>query len=206
MIEIEFKHALAVHAWESVPRGVPANHMFSGPRCLSYSLMTSRSVSARHFPAVGLKTIRSLNLTRTSCCPRFHEILGNSQPNRTKTSLMSVTVVLRSNVCRKGFQILFSMFETVADLTEIELNVFARHAAIRIELVLGVAPKAFDTVDLVPPLGAAFFLGHHDMVALHPKAGIGLPVVGVVKDCRGWCARRPGRRLPRPCAPDSGKL
>ncbi len=73
------------------------------------------------------------------------------------------------------------MIKTVADLTEIQMKVFARHATIRVEPVLGVAPEALDAIDMVPPLGPTLLLAHHDMVALHPQARIGLPVVGVVK-------------------------
>src|SRR5574340_312643 len=76
------------------------------------------------------------------------------------------------------------MIETVADLTEIQMKVFTRHAAIRVEPVLGVAPETLDAIDVVPPLGTPLLFAHDDMVALYPQAGVGLPVVGVIETAR----------------------
>jgi len=72
------------------------------------------------------------------------------------------------------------MIETVADLNEIQMKVFVRHAALGVEPVLGMAPEAFDAVDMVPPPGTALLLTHDDVIALHPQTGVGLPVVSVV--------------------------
>jgi len=84
------------------------------------------------------------------------------------------------------------MVETVADLTEIQMKVFVRHAAVGVEPVLGIAPETLDAVDMVPPLGTALLLTHDDVIALHPQTGVGLPVVSVVEAARGGVGAHQG--------------
>jgi len=61
------------------------------------------------------------------------------------------------------------------------MKVFARHASIWIQPVLGVAPEALNAVDVIAPLRTALLLAHDDVIALDAQAGIGLPVVRVVE-------------------------
>ena len=73
------------------------------------------------------------------------------------------------------------MVEAVANLAQIEVEVFAWHAAVRVQPVLGVAPEALDAVDVVTSDWPALLLADDDMVAAQLQRGVGLPLIGVVQ-------------------------
>jgi len=80
------------------------------------------------------------------------------------------------------------MIETEANLPEKKMKVFPGHSAERIEPVFGIAPEAFDPVDVNSTFRSASLLPDHDVVSLDAQRTVGLPVIGVV-ETSGPCVR-----------------
>ena len=73
------------------------------------------------------------------------------------------------------------MVEAVANFAQVEMEVFAGHAAVWIQPVLGVAPEALDAVDVIAADRPSLLLADDHMVASQLQRGVGLPLVGVVQ-------------------------
>ena len=76
------------------------------------------------------------------------------------------------------------MVETIANLPQEKMKMFAGHSAERIEPVLRIAPEALDPVDVVPSLGPTSLLADHHMIPLDAQRTICMPVIGVVQTAR----------------------
>jgi len=76
------------------------------------------------------------------------------------------------------------MVETIANLPHEKMEMFSRHAAERIEPILGVAPEPFDPVEVIPSSRTTLLLADDHMVSLKAQRTIGMPVVGVVQTAR----------------------
>ena len=76
------------------------------------------------------------------------------------------------------------MVETIANLPQKKMQVFAGHSAERIEPILGVTPEPFDPVEMVPSFGSTFLLADHHMIPLDAQRTVRMPVIGVVQTPR----------------------
>lgn len=76
------------------------------------------------------------------------------------------------------------MVETITNLPQEKMEMFSGHSAERIEPVFGIAPEAFDPVDVVPSLGSSSFLSDHHMISLDAQRTIRMPIVRVVQTAR----------------------
>src|SRR5437763_1292204 len=73
------------------------------------------------------------------------------------------------------------MIEAERDFTQVKVEELLRHAAVHVEPMFGIAPEAFDPVDVVAPTRPAALLPDDDVRAANTQAGISLPVVRVVE-------------------------
>lgn len=73
------------------------------------------------------------------------------------------------------------MIESERDFTQVKVEELLRHAAIHVELMLSVAPEAFDAVDVVAPARPAALFPDDDVRAAYAERCISLPVVRVVE-------------------------
>jgi hypothetical protein len=76
------------------------------------------------------------------------------------------------------------MIESQRDFTQVKVEELLRRAAVHVEPMLGVAPEAFDPVDVVAPSRPAALLPDDDVRAADAQAGVSLPVVRVVEAAR----------------------
>ena len=89
------------------------------------------------------------------------------------------------------------MVETIANLPQEKMKVFAGHAAERIEPVLGIAPEPLDPVEMVPSFGPTFLLADHHMIPLDAQRTVRMPVIGIVQTARlGMGANQSGDLIP----------
>src|SRR4030067_2113189 len=84
----------------------------------------------------------------------------------------------------QGEKVLVAMVETITNLPQEKMEMFAGHSVERIEPVLGITPEPFDPVDVIPSLRSSSFLSDHHMVSLDAQRTIRMPVVRVVQAAR----------------------
>jgi hypothetical protein len=73
------------------------------------------------------------------------------------------------------------MVKTKLDLFRTEMKISTGRASELVEPVLGIAPEAFNAVQVVSPFGRALVLGDDYMLAGHTQAGVSAPLIRVVE-------------------------
>jgi len=73
------------------------------------------------------------------------------------------------------------MIKAEANLPQKKMKVFSGYSAERIQPVFGIAPEAFDPVDVISTFRSASLLPNHHVVSLDAQRTVCLPVVGVVE-------------------------
>gem|GEM_PF-3434925 len=92
------------------------------------------------------------------------------------------------------------MIETIANLPQEKMQVFAGHSTERIEPVFGITPEPFDPVDVVSSLRSSSFFSNHHMIPLDTQRTIRMPVIGVVQTARpGMRTNQADDPIPFPC-------
>lgn len=92
------------------------------------------------------------------------------------------------------------MIETETNLPQKKMKMFSGHSAERIEPVFGIAPEAFDPVDVISTFRSASLLPDHYVVSLDAQRTVCLPVVGVVETAGlGVRTDQPDHSLPFSC-------
>ena len=89
---------------------------------------------------------------------------------------------------QQRIKVLLTVVETERSFSQIKMKELSRHTAIHIQPVFGIAPEAFDAVDMVAAFGSPLVFGHNHMVATHLQTRISRILVSVVKTTlRGVC-------------------
>ena len=92
------------------------------------------------------------------------------------------------------------MIETEANLPQKKMKMFPGHSAERIQPVFGIAPEAFDPVDVISTFRSTSLLPNHYVVSLDAQRTVCLPVVGVVETTGlGVSTDQPDHFLPFSC-------
>lgn len=78
-----------------------------------------------------------------------------------------------------------TIVEPPFDLFEEQGKHLLAESAVGVEPVFGIAPEAFDAVDVGSPLWNSFLFGHGDMRPTQPKTGVSPVFVGVVQAADG---------------------
>lgn len=78
-----------------------------------------------------------------------------------------------------------TIVEPPFDLFEEQGKHLLAESAVGVEPVFGIAPEAFDAVDVGSPLWNSFLFGHGDMRPAQPKTGVSPVLVSVVQAADG---------------------
>lgn len=89
--------------------------------------------------------------------------------------------VLMEQVTEKDHQIFLTMVEPPLNFFKVEMEVFFGDTPVMVEPMLCIAPKSFDTVDMIPTFWSTSLFSDHDMVSTDIQEGIGMPVIRVKK-------------------------
>lgn len=73
---------------------------------------------------------------------------------------------------------------SIGDFTQIYVKKLFGYPTVRMKPVFGIAPEAFDTVDMVPSFGFPLLFADHDMIAPNRQRCVYLPFIGVVQTPR----------------------
>jgi len=76
------------------------------------------------------------------------------------------------------------MVEAITNFAQMQIEIPARHASIKVKPVLSLAPESIDAIDVVSALWKPLFLAHSDVVALHSQTRVSMSGIGVVRG--GW--------------------
>ena len=76
------------------------------------------------------------------------------------------------------------MIKAKRDFAQVKMEKLLRHSAIHIKPMLGIAPEAFNAIDVVSAAGSPFLLADDDMLAAHCQRSVSLPVIRVVEAAR----------------------
>ncbi len=74
-----------------------------------------------------------------------------------------------------------ALVEPERNFTQVQREKLFGHAAVVVEPMFGIAPKAFDSVQVAASLGMSLFLADNDVFSANRQRSIDLPIVGVVE-------------------------
>ena len=80
--------------------------------------------------------------------------------------------------------IFMPMVKSERNFTQIKMKELFRHSPVLIKPMFGIAPEAFNAVNVVPTARFAFFLTHYDMIASECKRCICMPIIRIIKRSR----------------------
>lgn len=76
------------------------------------------------------------------------------------------------------------MIKAEGDFAQVEMEKLLRHSAIHVKPMFGIAPEAFDAVDVVSTARSPLLFADDEMLAAHGQRSVSLPLVRLVEAAR----------------------
>lgn len=92
-----------------------------------------------------------------------------------------VDTILSKQSVKLREKVLDRMIKTIAGLTQEKIDVLPWNATEQTQPVLCIAIETFDTVDMIPPLGAYSLFTDHHVIHLYSQRNMPFPVIDIVQ-------------------------